>query len=189
VEGLEGLTVGRLAQDLRMSKSGLFAHFGSKEGLQIATADMARQMFIDEISRPAMRAPKGLPRLWNLVDRWLAHVQKQLFEGGCFFTAASFEFDGRKGPVRDRIAAIMREWIDALERAVREAQLAGHIDSKAAPTLIAHEINSIGIGAHWACQLFDDRRAYSRARAIILEKLRSVATSQSPPLPSPPQSV
>src|SRR5271155_3234812 len=102
LEGLEGLTVGRLADDLKMSKSGLFAHFGSKEDLQLATVETARQIFIDEITRPALAAPKGLPRLWTLLDRWLAHVEQELFAGGCFFTAASFEFDGRRGPVRDR---------------------------------------------------------------------------------------
>src|SRR5271154_28076 len=122
VEGLEGLTVGRLAEELKMSKSGLFAHFGSKEDLQLATVEAARQLFIDEISRPAMSAPQGMPRLLNLLNLWLGHVERRLFEGGCFFTAASFEFDGRSGPVRDRVAAIMHEWVATLGRAVREAQ-------------------------------------------------------------------
>jgi len=185
VEGLEGLTVGRLAEELGMSKSGLFAHFGSKEDLQLATCETAREIFIEEISRPAMKAPKGMLRLWNLLDRWLGHVERRLFEGGCFFTAASFEFDDRKGPVRERIAAIMHEWIAVLNRAVMETQKAGHIDPKIDAKLLAYEIQSCALGAHWSNQLLDDHEAYARARAIIHKKLREVATPACPPLPPP----
>src|SRR5271163_2954501 len=153
LEGLEGLTVGRLADDLKMSKSGLFAHFGSKEDLQLATVETARQMFIDGISRPAMSAPKGMPRLWDLVERWLRHVERKLFTGGCFFTAASFEFDGRTGTVRNRIVEIMHNWMATLERAVAEAQKAGHLDPKTDPKLLAYELQALGLCAHWSGQL------------------------------------
>jgi AcrR family transcriptional regulator len=183
-EGLEGLTLGRLAEDLGMSKSGLFAHFGSKEELQLATVEMARQIFIDQITRPALAAPRGMPRLWSILDRWLAYIEGHLFKGGCFFTAASFEFDSRRGPVRDRIAEIMREWIGALERAVRQAQEAGHIDTQIDVMRLAFEIQFIGIGGHWANQLLEDPLSYARARAAMLDKLRSVATRECPPLPS-----
>jgi AcrR family transcriptional regulator len=183
VDGLEGLTVGSLAGQLRMSKSGLFAHFGSKEELQLATVEKARLMFIEKVSRPAIAAPKGMPRLWKLIDLWLALVEKSVFRGGCFFSAASFEFDSKKGVVRDRIAAIMREWIYVLTRAVSEAQKAGHIDPKVDPTRLAFEVHAIAMGAHWAYQLLDDRQAYSRTRSTVLEKLRSVATPHSPHLP------
>jgi AcrR family transcriptional regulator len=183
VHGLEGLTVGSLAEQLRMSKSGLFAHFGSKEELQLATVEKARQTFIERVSRPAIAAPKGMPRLWKLIDLWLALVEKSVFRGGCFFSAASFEFDSRKGVVRDRIAAIMQEWIGVLSRAVYEAQKAGHIDAKADPTRLAFEVHAMALGAHWAFQLLDDRQAYSRTRTTVLEKLRSVATEDSPRLP------
>jgi len=182
-DGLEGLTVGSLAEQLKMSKSGLFAHFGSKEELQLATVEKARQIFIEKVSKPAVRAPKGMPRLWGLLNQWLTLVEKRVFRGGCFFSAASFEFDSRKGVVHDRIAEIMREWIDVLTRAVSEAQKAGHVDAKVDPTRLAFEIHAMALGAHWAYQLLDDRRAYSRARAILLEKLRSVATPASPRLP------
>src|SRR5271155_5143064 len=121
-QGLEGLTVGSLASQLEMSKSGLFAHFGSKEDLQLATIEHAREIFIKKVTLPAIAAPKGMPRLWALLERWLALVEKQVFEGGCFFSAASFEFDSRRGVVRDRIAAIMHEWINALIRAIYQAQ-------------------------------------------------------------------
>ena len=183
LEGLEGLTVGRLAEDLKMSKSGLFAHFGSKQDLQLATVEAARQSFIDSISRPAMSAPKGMPRLWHLIESWLRHVESKLFAGGCFFTAASFEFDGRSGPVRDRIVVIMREWMATLDRAVLEAQKAGHIDPHANPTLLAYEVQALGLGAHWSCQLLDDPAAYTRALAVIRQRLMSAATTACPPLP------
>jgi AcrR family transcriptional regulator len=183
-EGLEGLTVGRLADDLGMSKSGLFAHFGSKEELQLATVEMARQIFVDQITRPALSASKGMPRVWSIIDRWLAHIERGIFKGGCFFTAASFEFDSRHGPVRDRIAEIMREWLNVLVRAMEQAQLAGHMKPDADPVYLAFEIQSLAIGGHWANQLLDDRQSYCRSRAVMLEKLRSVATLQCPPLPS-----
>jgi AcrR family transcriptional regulator len=183
VQGLEGLTVGSLAEQLRMSKSGLFAHFGSKEELQLATVEKARQVFIEKVSRPAIAARKGMPRLWRLLDLWLALVEKSVFRGGCFFSAASFEFDSRQGVVRDRIAAIMHEWIGVLTRAVYEAQKAGHVDPKADPTRLAFEVHAVAMGAHWAYQLLDDRQAYPRARTTVLEKLRSIATPACPRLP------
>lgn len=182
-EGLEGLTVGSLAAQLGMSKSGLFAHFGSKEDLQLATIEFARAIFIKEVTLPAIASPKGMPRLWGLLDHWMTLVEKQVFQGGCFFSAASFEFDSRRGVVRDRIAAIMREWVGAITRAVDEAQKAGHLDRKIEPTRLAFEIHAIGMGGHWAHQLLDDKKAYSRARAIVLEKLRGVSTEKCPRLP------
>jgi len=168
-----------------MSKSGLFAHFGSKEELQLATVEMARQIFIDQITRPALSAPRGMPRLWSIIDRWLAYIEQGIFKGGCFFTAASFEFDSRRGPVRDRIAEIMREWIGVLVRALGQAQKEGHIAPTVDLTHLAFEIQSIAIGGHWASQLLDDRQSYSRSRAVMLDKLESVATPRCPALPSP----
>ena len=166
-----------------MSKSGLFAHFGSKEELQLATVETARLIFIEEVTKPALAARRGMPRLWRLIDCWLALVEKSVFKGGCFFSAASFEFDSRKGVVRDRIAEIMHEWIAVISRAVYEAQKAGHVDPKVDPTRLAFEIHAVAMGAHWAFQLLEDRQAYPRARTTVLDRLRSVATPQSPRIP------
>src|SRR5579864_5470895 len=121
VEGLEGLTIGRLAEELKMSKSGLFAHFGSREELQLATVEMARQIFVEHVIRPALAVPAGAPRLWAICNAWVRYVEDPVFPGGCFFSAASFEFDSRPGPVRDRIAAVMQQWRTTLARAVEEA--------------------------------------------------------------------
>ena len=175
-EGLEGLTIGRLASELAMSKSGLFAHFGSKEELQIATVEAARSIFIREVIRPAFEAESGVLRLWKLCDTWLRYVQSGVFRGGCFFAAAASEFDSRPGPVRDRIAAIMKEWLATLGDAVKQAQFAGQLEKDLDPTQLAFEFNSLELGANWAFQLYGDKQAFERARHAVLERLRRHAT-------------
>ena len=181
-EGLEGLTIGRLAAELSMSKSGLFAHFGSKEELQLATVEAARAVFVREVVAPAFKAEKGLARLWRLCEVWLAYVRGEVFRGGCFFTAAAAEFDGRPGAVRDRVAEIMREWLATLRRSVSEAQAAGQLGPDADPAQLAFELNALEMGANWAYQLHGDRQAFARARAGVLERLRRHATPDGLPL-------
>ncbi len=186
-EGLEGLTIGRLAARLSMSKSGLFAHFGSKEDLQLATIEAARAIFIHEIIRPAFEAERGMPRLWKLCDIWLSYVQGGVFSGGCFFAAAAAEFDGRPGPVRDRIAEIMKEWLDTLRRAVVESQEAGQMERDVDPAQLAFEFNSFELGANWSFQLYGDKQAFARAREAILERLRRYSTLSGSSLLPPPK--
>ena len=176
VEGLEGLTIGRLAAKLSLSKSGLFAHFGSKEDLQLATVDAARAIFIREVIRPTFEAAPGLPCLWTLCDVWLAYVQRGVFRGGCFFAAAAAEFDSRPGPVRDRVAEIMREWLSTLQRAIIDAQQALQLANDIDPAQLAFEINALEMGANWAFQLHGDKQAFKRARDSILERLRRGST-------------
>jgi AcrR family transcriptional regulator len=175
-EGLEGLTIGRLADALRLSKSGLFAHFGSKQDLQLATVEAARATFIERVVQPALARERGIGRLWGLCDEWLRYAETEVFRGGCFFAAASAEFDSRPGPVRDRIAAIMTEWLGTLERAVREAQAAGGLSASAEPAQLAFELNALAQGANWAHQLLGDEGAFVRARTAMLTRLRSLAT-------------
>lgn len=177
-EGLEGLTIGRLATDLSMSKSGLFAHFGSKEELQVATVEAARLIFIREVIHPAFESERGLLGLWRLCDRWLSYVESGVFRGGCFFAAVASEFDGRPGPVRDRIAEIMKEWLSTLRRAVSEAQAAGELALELDPTQMAFEFNALELGANWAFQLYRDKQAFARAREAILESLHRNATAK-----------
>jgi AcrR family transcriptional regulator len=182
VKGLEGLSIGDLAEELEMSKSGLFAHFGSKEELQMATIETARQIFIDEVVLPAFKAEKGLPRLWGLYAGWLSYAERKVFPGGCFFTGAAFEFDGRTGPVRDRIAALMQEWLDALTRAVHEAQKAGHLHMSIDAKQLGFEIHALGMGAIWASQLLDDKKAFAKVRSILCDRLQQVQTKNAPRL-------
>ena len=181
-EGLEGLTIGRLALELSMSKSGLFAHFGSKEDLQVATVEAARAIFINEVIKPAFETAQGLLRLWTLCDIWLGYVQSGVFRGGCFFAAAAAEFDSRPGPVRDRIAEIMKEWLATLRRTIIEAQNAGQLAKEMDPTQLAFEFNSLELGANWEFQLYGDLRAFARAREAIRERLERYATTAGTPL-------
>ena len=126
-EGLEPLSIGRLAEAAQLSKSGLFAHFGSKEELQLATVDHAAALFREEVIDPAREAPKGLPRVWALCDHMVDYAERQVFPGGCFFAATSAEFNHRPGPV-DRIEAMIRSWLSYLEHAVEQAQAAGELE-------------------------------------------------------------
>ena len=174
VEGLEGVTIGRLADDLSMSKSGLFAHFGSKEELQLATVEAARDRFVEEVVRPALGTPRGYPRLMAICRSWLDYVRRAVFAGGCFFAAASFEFDGRPGAVRDAIAAAMDEWMGTLEKAVRRAKDEGHLDPAIDPSQLAFELNALFFGANFAWNLRHDKQAFSRAERAIEERLSAV---------------
>ena len=174
LEGLEGLSIGRLASELEMSKSGLFAHFGSKQGLQLATVEMASEIFKDKVVLPALAAPKGMPRLLALCEKWLSHVENKVFPGGCFFTAASFEFDSRPGPVRSAIVKAMTMWLSTLTRAIEGAQDIGHLSRDVKADRLALEIYSMAVGGHWASQLLGQRTALANARQTIRTRLNSI---------------
>ncbi len=146
-EGLEPLSIGRLAEAAQLSKSGLFAHFGSKEELQLATVDHAASLFREEVIDPAREAPRGLPRVWALCDHMVDYAERQVFPGGCFFAATSAEFNHRPGPVRDRIEAMIRSWLSYLEHAVEQAQAAGELDGaieRAGDRLPARRLRAVG---------------------------------------------
>ena len=174
LEGLEGLTIGRLADELGMSKSGLFAHFGSKEELQIATIETASRRYIDEIFTPALREPRGYPRLIAICRSWLSYVRRGVFPGGCFFAAASFEFDGRPGAVRDYIRKLMDDWLGSLERAIKMAQDEGHLDPKLDPAQLAFELNALFFGANFALNLRGDTSAIQKAEHAVIQRLESL---------------
>jgi AcrR family transcriptional regulator len=174
LEGLEGLTIGRLADELGLSKSGLFAHFGSKEELQLAAINAAGERFVDEVFRPALRAERGYPRLMAICRAWLSYIKRNVFPGGCFFAAASFEFDGRPGVVRDAIAKAMADWISAIEKAVSIAQEEGHLDPHVDTKQIAFELNALFFGANFSCQLLGDKHAIERAARAIDERLEAL---------------
>jgi AcrR family transcriptional regulator len=174
LEGLQGLTIGRLAEELKMSKSGLFAHFGSKEELQLAVVEAASQRFIREIYTPALKEPRGYPRLMAICSSWLSYVRRGVFPGGCFFAAASFEFDGRPGAVRNLVRRLMDDWIGALERAIRMAQEEGHIDPDVNPSQLAFELNALFFGANFSYYLRDDQLAIDRAQQAIQSRLESL---------------
>ena len=172
VEGLEGLTIGRLADDVGMSKSGLIRHFGSKEGLQMAALEAAVALFTREIWDPAADAEPGIVRLRALCEAWVSYLERDLLPGGCFMTAAATEFDGRGGPVRDATREAWASWLRVLEREARTAIEAGELPADSDPGQIAFELNGIGMGLNNALQLHDDpagvrhaRRAFERVLA------------------------
>jgi AcrR family transcriptional regulator len=178
VEGLEGLSIGRLATELGVSKSGLFAHFGSKTDLQIATVDAAREIFLEHVIGGSHRET-GMGSLLALVNSWLDYMEGGVFRGGCFFAAASLEFDGRPGLVRDRIASTMAEWLLALEAAIQDAQDGGELIPDVESDQIAFEINALGMGANWSYQLYHDETAFARARMAISARLEALSPSKA----------
>lgn len=175
-EGLEGLTIGRLAREAGMSKSGLFAHFGSKQELQLAAVDRASAIFIEKVIESTRDRAVGLPRLYAIQSRWIDYVENDTFRGGCFFAAASAEFDGRPGPVRERIASLTRYWRELLETEVARARDLGHVDPKTEPALLAFQLHAFLQEANWAYQLFGDQKAFEQARAATDRLLRAVVT-------------
>jgi len=175
-EGLEGLTIGRLADDLRLSKSGLFAHFGSKEELQLAVIGKARDIFVREVVDRAFKRERGLVRLLAMLDEWLAYVGRSVFRGGCFFMASAIEFDSRPGKVRDLIADLSRSWLDAIESEARYAQALGQLDTRVDTAQLAFELHALGHEANWYYNLFQDKRAFERARTGVLDRLRQGVT-------------
>jgi AcrR family transcriptional regulator len=179
LEGLEGLTIGRLADELGMSKSGLFAHFGSKEELQLATIEAAGERFINEVLRPVLTEPRGYPRLMAICRSWIEYIRRDVFPGGCFFAAASFEFDGRPGTVRDAIVKAMDDWLNALDRAIVMAQEEGHIDPAVDSKQLSFELNSLFFGANFAHQLRQDKRALEFATKALEARLEGVRITPS----------
>jgi AcrR family transcriptional regulator len=173
-EGLEPLSIGRLAEATAMSKSGLFAHFGSKEELQLATVDHAAKLFVGEVIDPARGAPKGLARIWALCDHMIGYSERQVFPGGCFFAATSFEFNNRPGPVRDRIEEMIRSWLSYLEHAVEQAQEAGELDPNATAREVAFQLDAFAQASNAQYQLFRDPQVFDDARRAIQERLESL---------------
>ena len=183
-EGLEAVSLQRLADDLGISKSGLFAHFGSKEELHMATVEAAAQIFTDEVIRPALKQPRGIGRVWALCSSWLSYVERAVFPGGCFFWAVAEEFDSRKpGPVRDSVLEKKAYWSYSLQRAVREAQVAGEIDPDVDPEQLAWELDSLLGGANSGFKGGDGARALERGRRAIRNRLTNAATPAAAPIP------
>jgi AcrR family transcriptional regulator len=172
IDGLEGLSLGALAAHIGMSKSGLYAHFGSKQELQLATIDAAEEIFEREVTRPGLAAGGPLARVLGLSDAFLSYVERRVFPGGCFFAAAAAEFDAREGgPVRGRIQGFHAEWLAMVLELVREAQERGEIAADADAEQIVFEIDSLMLGANAAFLLFGDSESLERARRAVRDRL------------------
>ena len=174
-EGLERLSIGRLAAELKMSKTGIFAHFGSKQQLQLATVDAAKQIFLEQVVQPSLRHPRGIARLKAVLENWIGYVERIVFRGGCFFAAASAEFDSRPGAVRDEIARLTKDWVRALQDEMLFGRSAKEISSSADPVQLAFELHAYVQEANWAFKLFNDKSAFSHARQAIADSLAAVS--------------
>lgn len=167
VEGLEGITIGRLAGDLSMSKSGLIGRFGDKEALQRAVLAAAVERFTDAVWRPAARTTPGIPRLEAIVDAWIAHLRDGVFPGGCFVTTASVEYDARPGALHDDVAAVVRRWLGVLEAEALTAREAGDLPADRDPADVAFELHSLASGGGVAGRLLGDATALDRTHAAM----------------------
>ncbi len=167
VVGLEGLTIGRLAEELEMSKSGLVGRFGSKEQLQLAALKAAANVFRQVVYEPAATAEAGRARLDAICDAWIAYLGDCPFPGGCFLTTASVEFDARPGPVNDAVREVMNLWLSVLAGQARIAITAGELPAATDPDEIAFTINALAVGANCHYQLHRDPRALAQARRAM----------------------
>ncbi|MBI1737298.1 MAG: TetR/AcrR family transcriptional regulator [Candidatus Rokubacteria bacterium] len=168
--GFEGLTIGRLAEDLNLSKSGLFAHFNSKEALQIEVLRTAAERFIGHVVRPALTAPRGEPRLRALFERWLSW--EQVMPGGCPMVTASVELDDRPGRARDFLVQSQRDWLDTMANAARAAVREGHFRADLDCEQLAYELDGIMLAYHQSSRLMKDARARARAEAAFESLVR-----------------
>jgi AcrR family transcriptional regulator len=178
VSGLDGMSLGGLATSLGVSKSGLFAHWPDKQQLQLEVVEHARRQWIEQIVRPALARPRGLPRLWALHESRLRFYERAVLPGGCFFAAVGAEFDDRPGPVRDAVAAAVAEWFELLTDVVREAVELGQLAPQTDPAQLAFEIKALGeVVAH--CHLLPAKDGMRYARRGVLDRLRALATDPS----------
>lgn len=175
VEGLAGLSIGRLAEAVGMSKSGLFAHFGSKEELQLATIETATALFAEQVIEPASAAPDGLERLRRLAEGFLRHVEGGVFPGGCFFASVAAEMDTHPGPVRDLAVRVVDDWLGRLEAAVREAQAEGAIDPAEDAGQLAFELDAYLLLANAQFVVSGESTPIERGRRAVDRRLAAAA--------------
>ncbi|MGE0025979.1 MAG: TetR family transcriptional regulator [Thermoleophilia bacterium] len=167
VEGLDGLSIGRLAEHVGMSKSGLYAHFGSKEELQLATVDTARQIFDREVTDRAATSAEGLPRLRATCEAFLDYLDRGVFPGGCFFVSAAVELDAKEGRVPDHLREVYAELIDDLVRHALKAVELGQLAPTTDVGQLVFELDAMMLCANVATVFFKDRQSLERARAAI----------------------
>ena len=161
--GLEGLSIGALAEAMGMSKSGVFAHFGSRDELQISVVREYYARFERQVFAPAMQMPRGLPRVRALFDQWMRFTSAEL-DSGCIFISGAVEFDDRPGPVRDALVAAVDAWMDAMTRAVAQARQEGHLRTEADERQIGFEIHGLILALHYEARFLRRPGAPERAR-------------------------
>ncbi|MGH8876182.1 MAG: TetR/AcrR family transcriptional regulator [Stackebrandtia sp.] len=177
--GLESLSIGKLATELGISKSGALLHFGSKEELQLAAIAHAAERFTRAVVVPALEHPAGLARLWHLTSGWLFHIEAQIFPGGCFFATVGAEFNARPGRVHDAIAAAHRHWSDLLEHQVEAARETGQLREEITPERLGFELDALLRQANMLRQLHGSSTVISHARQAVKDLIIRVATPEA----------
>jgi AcrR family transcriptional regulator len=167
VEGLDGLTLGQLADALQLSKSSIQAAYTSKEDLQLATVAAATQIFMQNVIAPSLDQPEGLPRLHALIENWISYISQRVLPGGCFMGATLAEFDSKPGLVRDQLALARRQWLTLLERQMAKAQKTGQLPTAPSAPALAFEIDALLAAANVARNLHDDESALTMAKSLI----------------------
>src|SRR3954452_15969691 len=175
VEGIDGLSMSRLADEVGMSKSGLFAHFGSKEELQLATVERANSLFDAHVLEPASSAASAFERLERLAEGYLHYVEVDTFQGGCFFASVLAEGDLSPGPVRDRLVTFLGDWLGRLESTIRDAQAEGAIDGSEDPAQLAFEVEAALFLANAQFVVARTPEPIERARRAIERRLAAAA--------------
>jgi AcrR family transcriptional regulator len=175
VEGIGGISIGRLATAVGMSKSGLFAHFGSKQELQLATIETASDLFGELVVTPALTEPTGIERLRALVERFLEHVEGDVYPGGCFFASVASEMDTHPGPVRDLAIRLTEEWFGEIVQAVRDAQAEGAIAAAEDPEQLAFELDSYLLLGNAQYVIVHEPTPIGRARIAVERRLAQAA--------------
>jgi AcrR family transcriptional regulator len=176
VDGLDGISIGNLAAHIGMSKSGLYAHFASKEDLQLATVETALEIFGAEVVEPTAGIEDPLERLRALCAAFLSHLERRVFPGGCFFASVETEFDTHPGPVRDRIVAIQRAWSRRLQQLIAEAQQRGELRADEDPAQLAFELDAYMLMGNTSFVLHDDPEFLRRAAEALNRRLDEAAT-------------
>jgi AcrR family transcriptional regulator len=172
--GLEGVTIGRLSEDLGLSKSGLFAHFGAKDALEVEVLRFAADRFVQEVVRPALAAPRGEPRVRAIFEGWLDWGRSQSVPGGCLFVAAATELDDRPGRARDELVRLQRDWLEIIATCFRTGIAERHFRPEADPEQFAHDLYAVMLGWHHATRLMRDPEADARARRAVEGLLAAV---------------
>lgn len=167
-----------------MSVSGLYAHFGSKEALQLATIESARQVYVQEVIKPALATTLGIERLLALCDSFISYVEREVFPGGCFFAAAMAEFDCKPGPVRDRIAELQTAWLHTLQRAAAEAIQANELRPDVDAQDIAFDLEAVLLSANWYVHLLTDTSYLDRARRSVRRRVAADTTGSPQSVPA-----
>lgn len=178
-DGLEGLTIGLLADRMNMSKSGVFAHFGSREDLQIEVVKLYHRRFEQEVFYPSIKEPRGLPRLRAMFARWIAQVAVEI-ASGCIYISGAVEYDDRPGAIRDQLAGMVLAWQQALRRCVEQAIEEGHLPTETDPDQLVYEIYGLILSLHHDARFLKLPGSVARAEAGFERLIRSYSSEGSP---------